>query len=90
MGDMADYVNEQIELEYEFRHQWRSGQLSHEEAYDLGVIDEQGSEYGTERLLKTCRCCGKSGLTWGSHKGKWLLFDGNDLHACPVNPLSLG
>lgn len=87
MGDMADYVNELIEQEYEDRDAWRRGKLSWEEAYDRGVVDEHGAEYGTELKTKTCRCCGEDGLIWGQYEGKWRLFNNNKLHICPINPL---
>lgn len=42
---------------------------------------------GRRASPKTCRCCGKKGLRWGQYNGKWRLFEGGELHACPVNPL---
>jgi hypothetical protein len=45
MGDMADYVNELIEYEYEELDKWRHGRMTREEAYDNGIIDEYGAEY---------------------------------------------
>lgn len=45
MGEMADYTNELIELDYEQLDRWRSHKISPAEAYDLGIIDEHGSEY---------------------------------------------
>jgi hypothetical protein len=36
---------------------------------------------------KVCRYCGEGGLRWENIKGKWRLFDGNEIHRCPVNPL---
>lgn len=87
MGDMADYVNEQIEQDYYDLYQYRSGVMSHDEAYDRGIIDEFGCEYYSYRT-KTCRCCGEKNLEWGKYKGKWRLFKiGGGIHVCPVHPL---
>jgi hypothetical protein len=87
MGDMADYVNELMEQEYIDRDAWRRGELSWEEAYDKGVVDENGAEYGTGLKFITCRCCGTNNLLWNQVNGKWRLFDGNSIHKCPINPL---
>jgi len=87
MGDMADYINELIEQEYIDRDAWRRGELSWEEAYDKGVVDEHGAEYGNGLKFITCRCCGKNNLLWNQVSGKWRLFDGNSIHKCPINPL---
>jgi hypothetical protein len=87
MGDIADYVNELIEQEYEDLWAWRSGKITAEEAMDRGVIDEFGSEYGSYPKLKTCRCCGEDGLEWGLFEGKWRLFKKGNIHNCKVNPL---
>jgi hypothetical protein len=90
MGDMADFCNEQIE-EYE-NHvaDWRCGRMPAHEAYEMGIVDELG--YGAlpstgQIKTVTCRCCQCSGLTWGKHQGKWRLFSGTAIHACPANPL---
>ena len=72
-------------MEY-LRLQYKTGQMSYGEAYELGIIDELGFE--ESRKLKICRCCGKSDLQWGQFKGKWLLFDGDELHDCPIHPLN--
>lgn len=87
MGDMADYVNEQIEQEYNDRDAWRRGELSWEEAYDRGVVDETGAEYCSGIKVVTCRCCGVGGLYWKQVKGKWRLFSEGYIHKCSVNPL---
>ena len=41
MGDMADWTLEQVEIE---RFLYRTGELSIEEAYNIGIIDELGFE----------------------------------------------
>jgi hypothetical protein len=44
MGEMADAaLNEVMDME-DLRHDYRMGQVSTEEAYDAGIIDEHGAE----------------------------------------------
>lgn len=44
MGEFADYtLDEVIDAEQE-RSDFRSGHMSHEEAYERGIIDESGGE----------------------------------------------
>lgn len=88
MGDMADYFNEQVEDEEEARSVYWSGGMTHDEAYDRGIVDEHGfvASASSRTVTKTCRCCKKPGLTWKQHNGKWLLHEGSELHICPVNP----
>ena len=93
MGDMADMFLEQVEDMEELRLDYRTGQMSDFEAYELGIIDEQGAytgpSYGRDRS-RTCRCCGKGGLLWGKVDGKFRLFENGSVHDCPVNPLIVG
>ncbi len=86
MGDMADFTLEHVEHEENLRFEYRQGRLSTNEAYENGIIDETGCDI-TSQTLKTCRCCNKSGLSWGNYNNKWVLFDGNAIHQCPTNPL---
>jgi len=85
MGEMADDFLDSV-MDFEAtRMDWRMGRLSTEDAYDKGVIDENG--YEPYPRAKTCRCCGQTGLEWSSVDGKFRLFDGDSIHVCPVNPL---
>lgn len=34
-----------------------------------------------------CRCCGTGNLNWRQVDNKWLLFNKDKLHDCPVKPL---
>lgn len=48
MGEMADdFLNDVIDFENQ-RFAYHLGQMSDEEAYDLGIIDELGFEYMPE------------------------------------------
>ena len=88
MGDMADYYNEQIETEEEFRSDYGAGGMDPIEAFELGIIDERGFEYGTEGIVKFCRCCKKGNLHWGLNLKKWRLFEEDGaIHDCPAVPL---
>ena len=91
MGEMADdFLDDVMEME-DRRLDYHGGKISQEEAYDLGIVDEMGFEYSPFQHIsadgKICRCCGKPGLHWDTHQGKWRLFDKSGLHHCPVNPL---
>jgi len=72
MGEMADFLNDQI--------------MDTLEASDLDGW-EQEEEGPFPEPTKTCRCCGKEGLKWGFEYGKWRLFDRGVIHKCPKNPL---
>jgi hypothetical protein len=89
MGDMADFYNEQIEDEEEARADFWSGRMTMIEAYDRGITDEFGfvTSASSKTVTKTCKCCGKTGLTWAQLDGKWRLHEGRELHNCPINPL---
>jgi hypothetical protein len=67
---------------------YRTGSLSFDEAFNLGIVDEWGSDSNQTMNLKTCRCCGTEGLHWAQQEGKWRLFDDNGMHKCKVNPLN--
>ena len=43
MGDMADFFNEQIEENEMAAHEYLDGNMSHEEAFDRGFIEPDGS-----------------------------------------------
>ena len=88
MGDGADLALEAAFDDDEARFDYRCGVVSEQEAFDRGIIDELGYEYSYSSSSKTCRCCKKSGLTWGRQNGRWLLFDGAQMHKCPVNPFN--
>lgn len=76
MGEMADYFIEQ-QMFPEDAHWYVDDWMDPEDGY-------RGPQ------TKTCRCCGKSGLQWGTIDGKWRLFAGNHLHVCLVHPLKIG
>ena len=43
---------------------------------------------GPAMCLKTCRCCGVSGLHWEGSGSKWRLYDmERKIHVCTVAPL---
>ena len=44
MGEMADYFLEEVEEMEVLRIKARHEEISQEELYDLGLIDEQGNE----------------------------------------------
>lgn len=83
---MADYYLELGAIEDEETQKYRAHKISHEEAYDMGIIDEFGAEYQSYASI-TCHYCGANNLEWNKYKGKWRLFEGGSLHDCPVNPL---
>ncbi len=66
----------------ERRLDFRLGIMGYAEAYDQGIIDELGYEIGTEARTKTCRHCGRSGLTWGLTPKGWRLHDKRGTHVC--------
>lgn len=83
MGDMADYVNEQMEEEVERRFDYRMGRMSPCEAYDQGIIDEHGAEYGTRKSV-TCKHCGERFLFWMKTADGWRTADSSGIHICPT------
>lgn len=88
MGDMADYVLQQIELYEEHYFDWVVGSMSNEDAMDCGILDENGILVkGTTKKKKTCRYCNEAGLHWENYKGSWRLFSSKGIHNCPINPL---
>lgn len=96
MGDHADDALEECVDRADMMDRYLLGMMDPYSAFDLGLTDNLGfmargetaAVYGNPAPLKTCRCCGLTGLRWGQHGGKWRLF-GSDgtLHACPKNPL---
>ncbi len=54
--------------------------------------DFEESEHDEDRYeqhgpsVKTCHHCGQEDLIWGRRKGKWRLFDGEQIHVCPNDP----
>lgn len=50
-------------------------------------LDEDVPAYRYPKSNKTCKICGKSGLSWrfSLRKNKWILFDSHTLidHTCP-------
>jgi hypothetical protein len=91
MGDMADAILDGVMDMEGLRLDYKTGMIDDCEAYDRGIIDEQGvyigPGYGRDRSRK-CRCCGKRGLLWGNVDGKFRLFENGSIHQCPVNPLT--
>lgn len=85
MGEMADFFLEDV-MEFENRVlDYRAGKINNEEAYDLGIIDETGSElYSGRQRSQTCRYCKTKGLYWNQlNNGVWRLFQGSEVHSCP-------
>ena len=88
MGDGADMARSNAADYEELRLDYRLGAISDLDAFEMGLIDNEGYEPHSRRTsVTTCRCCGKSNLSWKQVAGKWRLFDGQQLHDCPVNPL---
>ncbi len=60
------------------------------------LLDQMWDEYGEEpedgdgppQRTKTCRMCGRTGLTWALRNDKWRLHDERGMHVCPVKPLN--
>ncbi len=46
MGDMADFVLEQVQVMEDLRDQYNAGDIEMPDAYELGIIDELGNEIG--------------------------------------------
>ena len=90
MSEMADMFLESVLCMEEMRLDYKTGHMSDVEAYDAGIIDENGSyvgpNYGRSRF-KTCRCCNQSGLHWENRDGRWRLCDERGVHQCSVCPL---
>ena len=56
--------------------------------YDEPNWDDYEDGDGPAQMRKTCRCCGETGLVWGTTGGKWRLFtEKGKLHACKKVPL---
>ena len=90
MGEMADFALGEVFDFDEDVQRYRSGQMSDQDAYESGIIDEMGYEPSARTAggkLKTCKYCGQTGLNWKKLNGKWRLHKGLLLHHCPVNPL---
>ena len=86
MGEMADDFLDGVMHMEDLRLGYRMGQMSSSEAFECGIIDEDGCE-PYPITTKKCRCCGEGNLRWGNYKGKWRLFGPQGLHNCPKNPL---
>ena len=89
MGEMADYFLEGVMDMDALRVDYRTGNMSDLEAYEHGIIDENGFYFGAgdRSRSRTCRCCGETGLSWGKVNGAFRLFENGVIHDCPVNPL---
>ena len=84
---MADMFLDAVMDEEESRLDFLLGGITAQEAYDRGIINEQGGLITPSSSLKTCKYCDQEGLVWARHKGKWRLFQNGSIHKCPVNPL---
>lgn len=51
------------------------------------IVKLRHSCYTAIQSNVVCRCCGTGDLRWKQVEGKWLLFDNDKLHDCPVKPL---
>jgi hypothetical protein len=62
MGDMADMALDDVMTMEEFRLDYRLGNLSQGDAYDLGIVDELGYEASPKTARKyignKCPVCG--------------------------------
>jgi len=89
MGDMADYLLENIYDEYDpWEREFGIPSDVRLDGFDNLMMNEDGSFVGPRgsARTKTCRCCGTTELVWGRHGGRWLLHDSNGVHQCPTNP----
>lgn len=78
MGEMADWTLEQLsDIEW--------GPRGSYDGFDDVMYDDETDCYiGPGRQSsKSCRYCGKTGLTWGRNDDSWRLFDGGEVHSCP-------
>lgn len=74
MGEMADFTNDGAHwLDWDEKNEFHFGK------------HEDGD--GPPLYSITCRCCRKHGLSWGKVGSKFRLFENNQIHVCPVNPL---
>jgi hypothetical protein len=83
MGDMADYAIENGLGDWEAITDYKIGQMTIEEAYERGIIDELGRDIDL-LITRTCRYCGKKGLRWQMTDNKWRLYKGEKPHVCQV------
>lgn len=56
--------------------------------YWVGEYDEPDRGW-IPKQKKTCKLCGKYGLKWGRHQGKWRLFEETQIHTCDEYRLAL-
>jgi hypothetical protein len=86
MGDMADFALDQVWDMEDARFGYLTGDISSEEAYDLGIIDERGYSTGQSLFIKSskqCRHCGAKNLQWTEYHGKWRLANSSgEIHTC--------
>jgi hypothetical protein len=85
MGDMADYALDQVWDMEDARSDYWAGDITNEEAYDMGIVDEMGGYCGPARSStpKTCKHCGQHGLRWVTRDDRWRLADNTGkLHVC--------
>ena len=87
MADIASDFLDAVQDMEDLRVDFMCGALSLEEAYDAGIVDEQGTMQ-VAQSIKTCRNCGATGLHWVQVANKWRLFYGATIHNCPVRPLN--
>jgi len=85
MGDMADFVLNDVLDDEEARARFRSGGMSQISAFDRGIIDELGFEGKGADIKKgrtVCKHCGQGGLLWKQYYGRWRLFELTRIHTC--------
>ncbi len=87
MGEYADIAIEEMEMYEGLIGDFRNGNMSQNEAYELGIIDELGFELDSIPVIRvvyrrTCKYCGKKGLKWKKYNKTWRLFDENVTHRC--------
>ena len=89
MSDMADFaLSETMDAEDD-RFSYRMGEMSDQNAYDLGIIDELGGYKhpsmfsGTSARQMRCKYCGAGKLSWLETDRGWRLATlAGDLHSC--------
>lgn len=84
-GEFAGYaIDESIDAEND-RWLYRQGVMSESTAHDLGIVDHMGRYQHAPTFRsssKTCRHCGKGGLSWARMEKGWRLCSGGIAHVC--------
>ena len=80
MGDMADWAFDQVLMQECYRQDYRLGLLDEEDAYDLGILDECGTEisdpYYNKKYSKGKGLCPLCDSKTEIKEGKFGKFNG--------------